>query len=108
MDLFRKRMRANPDGTLALIDDMDLPARKLFLGGTAFKRMEIPPEIPQRLRQWYAGREIYIGKYDPPYRWAFSERLLKEVRRDFITLAPLYRLLRGCMDETDAAAADGK
>ena len=108
MDLFRKRMRANPDGTLALIDDMDLPARKLFLGGTAFKRMEIPPEIPQRLRQWYAGREIHIGKYDPPYRWAFSERLLKEVRRDFITLAPLYRLLRGCMDETDAAAADGK
>ena len=108
MDLFRKRMRANPDGTLAIIDDMDLPARKLFLGGTAFRRMEIPPEIPAGLRPWYTGREIYIGKYDPPYRWAFSERLLKEVRRDFVTLAPLYRLLRGCMDETDTVTADGK
>ena len=34
MDLFRKRMRANPDGILALIEDMNLPARDLFIGGS--------------------------------------------------------------------------
>ena len=99
MDLFRKRMRANPDGTLAMIDDMNLPERKLCLGGTAFKRMEIPADIPERLKRWYTSREIYIGKFDPPMKWAFSDRIIHEVRRDFKTLAPLYQMLRGYADE---------
>lgn len=99
MDIFRKRMRANPDGTLALIDDMDLPGHGLFLGGSSFKRMEIPPEIPERLRCWYTAKDMYIGKYDPCTQWAYSERIVKEVGKDFLTLAPLYRLLRGCADE---------
>lgn len=99
MDLFRKRMRANPDGTLALIDDMDLVKHRLLLDGSFYKRMEIPPEIPQRLKQWYSGREIYIHRYDPEWKWAFSERLIREVRKDFLTLAPMYRLLRGCIDD---------
>lgn len=99
MDLFRKKMRANPEGTLALIDDMNLPERKLFLGGTSFKRMEIPAEIPERLKPWYASREMYIGRFDAPWKWAFTDRIIREVRRDFITLSPLYRLLRGCADE---------
>ena len=99
MDLFRKRMRANPTETLAMIDDMNLPTRKLYLGGSFFKRIEIPQEIPERLRTWYSGREIYIGKFDPPRQWAFSDRVIKEVRKDFKTLAPLYQTLRGCADE---------
>ena len=99
MDLFRKRMRANPDGTLALIDDMDFVKHRLLLDGSFYKRMEIPPEIPQRLKQWYSGREIYIHRYDPEWKWAFSERLIREVRKDFLTLAPMYRLLRGCIDD---------
>lgn len=100
MDLFRKRMRANPDGIMALIDDMDLPKRKLFLGGTSFKRMEIPAEIPAGLKPWYTSREMYVGKYEPSMNWAYSERILQEVKRDFIALAPLYQLLRGYIDET--------
>ena len=98
MDLFRKKMRANPDGTLALIDDMNLSGRKLFLGGSFFKRMEIPPEIPQKLKPWYTGREIYVNRFAPPPQWAYSEKILKEVRKDFQTLAPLYQLLRGFAD----------
>jgi uncharacterized protein (TIGR02453 family) len=37
-DLFRKRMRANPDGTLALLDDLNMDKRGLILGGTTHKR----------------------------------------------------------------------
>lgn len=99
MDLFRKRMRANPLGTLALIDDMNLPDRNLFMGGSFFKRMEIPPEIPDRLKRWYTAKEMYISRYDPVRQWAFSTRILNEVRKDFTVLSPLYRLLRGFMDE---------
>ena len=99
MDQFRKHMRANPAGTLALIDDLELARHKLILNGSFFKRMEIPAEIPVRLKPWYTGREIYVGKYNPDWQWAFSDRVLKEVRKDFRTLAPLYQLLRGYVDE---------
>ena len=99
MDLFRRKMRANPEGTLAMIDDMDLPRRKLIPGGSCFKRMDIPAEIPERLKRWYTSRELYIARYDPVYQWAFSDRILQEVRNDFRTLAPMYMVLRGCADE---------
>ena len=102
MDLFRKRMRANPEGILALLDDMNLYQRKMFLGGSSFKRMEIPPEIPDRMKRWYTSREMYIGKANPPYQWAFSDKVIKEVRRDYKILAPFYQLLRGCMDDLPA------
>ena len=99
LDLFRKRMRANPDGTMALIDDLDLGTRGMMLDGTAFKRMEVPAEIPERLKRWYLVKDMYISKINPDYRIAFSDRILKEVRKDFVSLAPLYRLLRGFCDE---------
>ena len=98
MDLFRKKIRANPEGVLALIEDMNLPARHLFLGGSTFRRMEVPPEVPQQLKPWYTGKEIYIGRFEPPFQWAYSEKILKEVRKDFKTIAPLYQLLRGFAD----------
>ena len=46
MDLFRKRIRANPDGTMALLRDLDLEKRKLYLGGNCFKRMDVPADLP--------------------------------------------------------------
>ena len=98
-DLFRKRMRSNPDGTLAMLDDMNLGRRHLVLSGSAYKRMEIPSEIPQRLRMWYTVREMYICKYEADYQSAFSEKVLKEVRKDFLAMAPMYHMLRGYADE---------
>ena len=105
MDIFRKRMQANPDGTLAVIEDMNLPKRNLYLGGTVFKRLEIP-DIPEKLKRWYISKEMYIGKYDPPYQGAFSERVLQEVKLDFLTLSPLYHMLRGFADEVQQNEKD--
>jgi len=98
LDLFRKRMRANPEGTLALLDDLGMEKRKLFLDGTAHKRMEVPPEIPDRLKRWYTAKELYISKMNPERSLVFSDRIVKEVRKDFLCLAPLYRVLRGPAD----------
>ena len=100
LDLFRRRMRANPQGMQAFMDDLELAEHRLFVGGSKFRRMEVPPEIPQRLISWYTARELYIGRERPPRQWAFSGRIVKEVRKDFRTLAPLYQLLRGYIDET--------
>lgn len=102
MDLFRKRIQANPAGTLALLDDLEMDRHRLLLNGTSHKRMVIPPEIPDRLKPWYRMKEMYISKIDPDYQSVFSDRILKEVRSDFLSLTPLYRLLRGYCDETGA------
>lgn len=99
LDCFRKRMLANPDGTLALLDDLGMDRRKLMLDGTAHKKMPVPPGIPDRLKRWYLAKDMYIHKITPDYRMIYSDRILKEVRRDFLSLAPLYRLLRGYVDE---------
>ena len=99
LDLFRKRMRANPDGTMALIDDLGLDRRKLMLDGTVHKKMPVPPEIPERLKRWYLAKDMYIGKIMPDYRMIYTDKILREVRTDFRSLAPIYRLLRGYADE---------
>lgn len=99
LDLFRKRMLANPDGTMALIDDLGLDRRKLMLDGTIHKKMPVPPEIPERLKRWYLAKDMYIGKIMPDYRMIYTDKILREVRTDFRSLAPIYRLLRGYADE---------
>lgn len=95
LDQFRRRIASNPEGVLAMIDDINLPERGLGLGGTAFKRMEIPPQVPQRLERWYRAKDFYIGKVMPEYSWAFSDKLFKEMKKDFLALLPLYQLLHG-------------
>ena len=105
-DLMRKKIRANPDGIQALFDDAELGKRKLAAGGAFYKKIEIPPEVPPRLRQIYSAKELYISKIDPVYEKAFSEKIVKEVRRDFTALSPLYRLLRGCMTEESGEFSD--
>ena len=39
MDLFRKRMRANPGDTLALLHGLHLPDSNMYLGGSTFDRI---------------------------------------------------------------------
>lgn len=99
LDVFRKKMAANPHGMLALIEDMDLPDRRLGLGGSFHKRMAVPSCIPLQLKRWYVSKELYIGKTDLKYEWAFSGRLKNEMEKDFLAMAPLYRTLRGIYDE---------
>ena len=89
LDIFRKRMQANPDGTMALLDSMELPERKLILGGSIHKKMTVPPEIPERLRRWYLAKDFYIWRENPDFRWVYSERILKEVRKDFLYSSPV-------------------
>ena len=98
MDMFRRRMAAKPEETLALINDIDLPGHRLFLGGSKHKRITVPEGITTQLISWYTVKELYIGKYRPDYHSAFSPGIIDEVRTDFLALAPLYRVLRGCAD----------
>lgn len=102
MDTFRRRFQANPHGFKGLIDDLNLDGRNLFRGGAIYKRMQVPAEIPFHLRTWYQAKEFYIGKRNPPYELAFSDQLVPELEKDFLTLEPLYRFFRGIADEIPA------
>ena len=99
MDMFRRRLAANPEGMLGFLDDLEMEKRGLYLDGSFWKKIQIPPQIPDRLKRWYCMRETYIGKMNPDYRLAFTDRLTEELRKDFQTMAPLYQLMRGMMDE---------
>lgn len=101
LDQFRKRIEANPDGMLARIEDMHLAEHHLIPGGTIHKRMPLPEGLPAALTPWYRAKELYVGKWNPNYQWAFSDRLLTEMRRDFKRMAPLYQMLRGIYDEIE-------
>ena len=98
MDQFRRKLQANPDGMLALLDDMDLPEHKMFLGGSAFKRLPIPANIPARLSPWYRARDMYIGKLVQDPSIVFTQDLVYAIRNDFRALSPLYRVFRGLLD----------
>lgn len=97
LDQFRKRMRANPEDTLSMLNSLGLEKRNMLLGGTVHKKLPVPPEILPDLQRWYLSKDFYISKVQPDYKMIYSERITEEVRRDFLSLAPLYRLLRGYM-----------
>ena len=99
LDQFRRKLQANPDGMLARLDDMNLDFHRMFLGGSAFKRLPVPDNIPPRLKPWYCAKEMYIGKLIQDESIAYRSELVQELRADFLAVSPLYKILRGIQDQ---------
>lgn len=101
IEVFRRKIEANPRGVKDIIDDCALSEHHLVVGGRSYKRMEIPPSVPPYMQDWYKVRELFIGREDTQMSWISDASLVDRVRRDFEALAPLYRLLRGAWDEAN-------
>ncbi len=101
LDMFRNRIRSNPDEILRTIQRLKLRENGLILNGTVHKRMTIPDDIPEPLRRWYSSKELYIEKEHPEYKMIFSDKIMKEVLKDYQALSPLYRLFRGYCDSPE-------
>lgn len=95
----RRQIAADPMRIASIVDGCDLAGRHMAIYGTTFKRMEVPAQVPERLKNWYLMRELYIPRTNPQMQWAFTPRIVEEVRTDFQATAPIYRLLRGIQDE---------
>lgn len=96
MAILRRRMLSNPDemiGLLRLLDD-----EGFVLSGSAYKRMDIPGSLPLALADVYPMRDIYITRKKVDPQALFKPGFEKTLERDFLTLAPWYRLLRGCYE----------
>lgn len=100
----RREIVADPRRVSAMVDSCDLSGHDMALAGSFHKRMPVPEGVPEKLRPWYLMREVYIPRLHPVYHWAYTERIVEEVRRDFETVAPLYRLLRGIQDDLNQEA----
>ena len=95
----QRQIAADPMRIASIIDRCDLPGRHMAVTGSFRKRIEVPAQVPARLVPWYTMRELYIPQTRLERSWIFSRRIYDEVRRDFEATAPIYRLLRGIMDE---------
>lgn len=103
MDLLRRRIVSSPQVVQKAIDACRLEKRGFSVGGNTFKRIAIPEGVPEPLRFWYAGRELYISRERTSLDWVHDASVVERVRKDYTALAPIYRLLHGLWDEVGAA-----
>ncbi len=111
MDRFRRELAAEPGRYSGIIRSCGLPERHIALTGESFRRLEVPPNLPDELRRWYMLKEptLMQTRYKPGE--AAGRGLLGHVAADFRAMAPVYRLLRGMQEalaEESEADPDGK
>lgn len=106
MDILRRRIVADPDGVRNVIKQCHLTEHHMLVGGSSFKRLEVPAGVPDDLKGWYALREVYISPESTASVDVHSPQLTKRVQEDFLSLSPLYHLLRGAYEAVPPEEVD--
>lgn len=97
MDALRRRMTARPEEYLNLLPCLNRAG--FWLGGPSWKRLDVPPEIPPELVPLYMKKEPYFSKARTLLKWVYAPSFATRVARDFTTVAPVYRMLRGVAED---------
>ena len=95
-DAMRRRMEANPDEMLhlmQLVHDNDF-----VLDGQIWKKMKPPGGLPAALAPIYCARSLFFEKQNIDPKWIFDASIVDRVANDFKALAPVWRMLRGLTD----------
>lgn len=90
MDALRRDMLVNPGTMLALAAGLE---GEFALYGDAFRRMRVPPELPEALVPWYLKKGLYLEKEIPQFSILKSESLADVVGAAFARLTPVYRYI---------------
>ena len=98
-DLLRRRLSANPTAFQNVLDSCKLNERGLIMGGESFKRMAVPEQVPPELKPWYTAKEMYIHQTHTQFPWIYSPDIVRRVAEDYQAMIPLYKALRGLMEE---------
>ena len=100
MESVRRRICSQPQEFLALEAACDVPER-FVLQGDAYKRLPIPAELPEALHALYRKKSFYYENCARPddFDSLFFDRIHQRLREDFLRIAPLYRWLRGLVNE---------
>lgn len=96
MDILRRRMLADPRAFHQLNGLLDKNA--FALAGDEYRRMKLPAQLDAALAPWYKKKELLFIKQDVHPDVIFKETLPLLLTKDFLALAPLYKLMQGCYD----------
>lgn len=96
MDGLRRRIAADPAEAERLLRLLN--KQGFAMGGTQWKKLHPPPEVPEHLHDFYCMREIYFSRQHIDHGWIFDASITKRVADDFQAIAPVWRLLRGLSD----------
>lgn len=94
MDVFRRRMVADPLRFADILNNVTDTG--LRLDGDIYKKMQPPEELMDWLKPWYVRKELLVMRDITDASIALADRLLPAVQADYLKMAPLYQLLRGC------------
>ncbi len=96
MELLRRRMLASPDEIIDLLKE--LRKAGFVAEGNAYARMALPEGLRPELHGFYRLRDIYVTKANVNPKSIFEPGFEKQLAADFMALASMYRLLRGCYE----------
>ena len=97
MDALRARMRRAPDQALSLLAPLE---GDFVMHGERFRRMAVPEELPEGLRDWYLRKSFYLEK-TLPFQQAESGALAGTIAAGFMRLKPLYDYVSACAPEEE-------
>ncbi len=98
MNALRRRILIEPEKVLEAADSA---LDEFTLHANAFRRMAIPPEVPDALRVWYALKGFYVEKEIADFDLIRSPALAGEVAKGFLHLKPLYRYISSLTPEEE-------
>ncbi len=109
MDRVRRRILSQPRELIGLLAQCGVPER-FQIQGEAYKRLAVPPEVPEELQALYIKKGFYFmnsaGEHD--FDALFSGELVERVSQDYLSVAPLYDWMRGRqMDEPEGDHPSG-
>ena len=98
----RRRILQDPEGVKEVLAHCE--KHRFSIGGDTFRRLKIPPQVPEPLRPLFCSKSLYFEPKNIRYEWAFSTEMAKRAARDFRALTPAWemmcRMAQEASDET--------
>lgn len=101
MNALRHRMITEPEKVVELMTPV---LREFTLFTDNYRRMAVPEDLPEMLRQLYPTRGFYFERPLDDFALLKSPALAEEIARGYRMLAPMYRYLQTLTPEEDADA----
>lgn len=99
MDALRRRMTEKPREVRAALRQSGVPDKDLLVLGERYQRMKPPEGMASDLAMLYPAKDFYIKRDKVPLALCYQGEVAEMVKKDFIRLKPMYRLLRSVADE---------
>ena len=101
LELLRKQMVAKPRKFLSVINSCKLEEHNMVLEGEEHKRIVVPEGLSEKLVPWYKKKQLYICKQSVQMPIVYNSNIAQLVTEDYLSLAPIYQMLRGAVDQIE-------